>query len=241
MKNIFRFHILFYIFALICFLTGYFYNFLVFTLIIITHELGHIIGGLICKWPIEKIIIFPLGGLTIFKTKINIPLYQELFVTIMGPLFQITFFLIDNQYIKDLNLLILLFNLLPILPLDGSKIINTILNKFFSYYNSIIISVFISMVFITAILIYNKYNLISFLIVIFLIKESLNNYLNKNKFLNKLLLEKKLYNLYFNKRKIIKNRYQFFKNKTHIININNKYITEKEFLRKTFDIPRETW
>ena len=50
-----------FIIGFICFLTGNFKNFIIFSSIIIVHELGHIIGALIFKWKIDKIILLPLA------------------------------------------------------------------------------------------------------------------------------------------------------------------------------------
>ncbi len=236
MKTIFKIHVLFYLTALVSFLTGYFYNFILFTQIILVHELGHIIGGIIFKWKIEKIIILPFGGITFFNTKINLPVHQEIIVTLLGPILQTSLFLIDNQYLKQLNIIILLFNLIPILPLDGSKIVNIILNKFFSYYYSLIISCLISLTLIISMLLKFNFNLILIFILIFLLKNTYINFINKNQYLKKLILEKYLYKFNFKKRKIIKNIKQFKKNTNHIILVKNKYLTEKEFLRKMFDI-----
>ena len=56
-NNVFKIHILFYITAFICFLTGFFKYFIIFTSIIIVHELGHVTGALMFKWNIDKIIL----------------------------------------------------------------------------------------------------------------------------------------------------------------------------------------
>ena len=76
MKTIFKIHPFFYIFALICILTGYFKNFIIIMFIILFHEMGHILAGLYFKWKIEKIIILPFGGLTLFNEKINRPISE---------------------------------------------------------------------------------------------------------------------------------------------------------------------
>ena len=73
---------------------------LLYLLLIIVHELGHFFTAKYFNWEIDKIYIYPLGGLTKFKTLINKPLKEELLVTIMGPIFQILFFnLIINIFI----------------------------------------------------------------------------------------------------------------------------------------------
>ena len=57
--------------AFIAVITGNFKGFLLFTLIIIIHELGHILAALFYKWHIEKVLLLPFGALTIFHEKIN--------------------------------------------------------------------------------------------------------------------------------------------------------------------------
>ena len=96
-KNIFKIHILFYITGLICFITGFFKNFIIFTSIILIHELGHITSALIFKWNIEKVIILPFGGITIFNERIDKSLLEEFIIAIMGPIFQIIFMIIFKE------------------------------------------------------------------------------------------------------------------------------------------------
>ena len=78
--------------AFICALTGYFKHFILFTLLIIIHELGHITGALIFKWKIKKVLILPLGGLTIFDEYLSKSIFEEFIILIMGPLYQIIFY-----------------------------------------------------------------------------------------------------------------------------------------------------
>ena len=131
LKSLFKIkiHLFFYIFMFISLFTGNFWSYIVFTSIIIVHEVGHILGGVIFSWKINKVIILPFGGLTIFNTLINTSLFEQFVVALMGPLFQILYFLILSCFFKldssvvFLNYMILFFNLLPIYPLDGSKIL----------------------------------------------------------------------------------------------------------------------
>ena len=51
---------------------------------------------------------------------------------------------------------------------------------------------------------------------------------------NKFLLERYLNNYNFKKINIIKNENNFFRNRKHILNINNKYELEKDYLRRKF-------
>ena len=64
-------HPLFLITILFFTLLGRFRIICYFMLLIIIHELGHIITGLFFKWKINKIIILPFGCLTKFDIDIN--------------------------------------------------------------------------------------------------------------------------------------------------------------------------
>lgn len=239
-KNIFKVHILFYIVALFCILIGFFREFIIFSSIIIIHELGHIIGTLIFKWKIEKVILLPFGGITIFNEKIDKPLYQEFIIAILGPLFQIIFYFLfnDNYTFSLYNKIILIFNLLPIYPLDGSKIVNVLLNKYISFKKSHLTTLFVSFIFLLQIIyILIKYNisLISLIILLFIIKEVILDY-NKHKYyVNKFFLEKYLYKSIYKKKKIIKNVNEMKKQTNHIIKNGKKCYFEREILDKMFD------
>jgi len=232
MKNIFKIHPLYYLIALISIFTGLFKNFILFTSIILIHELGHILGAIICKWKIKKIILLPFGGLIIFDELLNRRLIEEFVILIMGPLFQILFYFIfkDNMIIKEYNYNLLFFNLLPIIPLDGSKLINIFLNKIFSFNLSHIISIIIS--FITIILVISNKGLIIYLIFIFLIIRNVKELKEHNYLVNKFILERYLYKLKFNKIKFVKglNLKKMKKDNKHIF-YNNKYYLEDELIK----------
>ena len=212
-----------------------------FMLLIFIHELGHIITSIYFKWDIDKIIILPLGGLTKYNIKINTPLKEEFLVAISGVLYQMIFYTliknrIDYEYFNFINYFILIFNLLPIYPLDGSKISNVILNKLFSFKKSINISIIISFIFIIiSTIVFIKINKIVLVTILFLFIEVNKLYKNRKYIFNKFLLERYLEKLKFRKRKKIDNIYQMKKDYTHIFLLNKKYITEKEILKKMFD------
>ena len=138
----------YYLTAFICMVTGNFKVFLFFSCIIIVHEFGHVVAAIYYKWKIEKIILLPFGALTVFSEKINRPLKEEFIILIFGPLFQIVFtiFFINDRNIVNYSNLILMFNLLPIYPLDGSKLLNIILNKLISFKKSHLITIYISFI-----------------------------------------------------------------------------------------------
>lgn len=81
----------------------------------------------------------PMGFSILFKYPIN-SWYKELIVSIAGPItnfaiaggFIILNHVINNEAIIYANLLIGLFNMLPIVPLDGGRIIKAILKKYYA-------------------------------------------------------------------------------------------------------------
>jgi len=144
MKNIYpkiTFHPLLLFFALLAIFTAHFQQFLTFMLIIFIHECGHLLFAFLFHWKIEKIIFLPFGGMIKFHEKLNRPIYQEFLIVLGGPLFQILFSFV---YPTIYHIPLLIFNLLPIYPLDGSKILLLIFNVCFSYYQSYVFLVIFS-------------------------------------------------------------------------------------------------
>lgn len=226
-------------------LTGNIKGFLIFTIIIIIHELGHILASMHYKWNIEKIILLPFGALTIFQEKINRPLKEEFIILIMGPLFQIIFtsFFTNNNNLVSYSNTILLFNLLPIYPLDGSKILNIILNKITNFKKSHLITIYISFITIIIFILKTNFNLIIILILTFILFKLFEEYKNHNNIFNKFLLERYTNSINFKKEKIIKgiNLNKMKRDYKHIFYTNNHYHTEKEILKKRFDLKRKLW
>lgn len=139
MKNTFKFefHILYYVVAFFCMLMGYFKNFIWISLLIMVHECGHVTGAILCNWKIDKVMILPFGGMTILKENLNKPLYQEWLIVLLGPLYQMAFYFFllflhkMNFEFRFYHYILLGFNLLPMIPLDGSKMLGLLLEHFF--------------------------------------------------------------------------------------------------------------
>ena len=235
MKILFKINFLFYIVTFIMLITGYFKDALIIMSIILIHEFGHVITGVLLKWKIEKIVILPFGSLTIFNEDLNKPILEEFLILIMGPIFQISlFFLFDNDLVKNYNLSLLVFNLLPIYPLDGSKIFNLFFQKTMPFINSYIVTIFLSIMIIITILFW-KLNFIVILVLLFLVIENYKTYLKMSFIFNKFLLERKMKKYNFKKVKIINSIKRMYRGYKHVFYIENKYYSEKEYLNKMFD------
>ena len=229
-----KIHPITYLVALIFFIMGKFNSYIIFMIIILIHELGHILSSLYFKWKIEKIIILPFGCMIKFNDLINKPLIEEFFISIMGIIFQIIFSMKINIYY---NYIIILFNLIPIYPLDGSKIINILLNKISNFRLSYLITLLISyiIIFMLILIIIIKKDIICLLIVIPLFINIIKEYNNRYNYINKFYLERYIYNIKFKHIKIINHIHKMKRDNNHIFNIKNKYIKEKEILRNMFD------
>lgn len=253
MKNILNkieFHYTYIIMAFGLVITGHFINLIIFTSLIIIHELGHVIMAIIMRYKVNKIIIYPYGGITNIDTKINTKIENDLLVAISGVVIQsiyfgIIFFLYRNgivrEYVYDLFFLyhksMLIFNLLPIYPLDGAKIVNLILSKYFSFNTSNYISVVISLIMIVVFLysdIYeNNYSII--LVVGVLMKNIYKFYKDISYIYNRFILERYLFKFNYKKKVIIKNKDKMYKNRVHIFNDNGKLMNEKEYISTFFE------
>ncbi len=203
--------------------------------------MGHIVGSIIYKWQIDKVILLPFGGITIFKENIDKSLKEEFMIAILGPLFQLIFYFIykENPIFNYYNLVILLFNLLPIYPLDGSKIINILFNAFLSFKKSHILTIIISVIAMFFIVLINKYNLLLYLIFLFISLEIIKEINKHNYYFNRFLLERYLYDNNYKKKRTISDIRKMCKQTKHIFKINNEYYTEKKIIHNLFDKQRE--
>jgi len=190
---------------------------------------------------INEIYIYPLGGISKFNMDLNISIKKELLILINGPLFQhiaYIFLLVlmptKKELINTYHYSILMFNLLPIYPLDGGKLVKLILNKIISYKSSLKLIIYLSYLVTGLLLLTNKKN-ISLFIMISLLLILITKEKNKIEYIyNKYLLERYLNNYNFKSNKIINNINNLYRDKIHLIHTNNKYISEKEYLEKIY-------
>ena len=89
-----EFHYTYLFIALSFIITGHVKDLLVFTSIIIFHELGHYLMAKINKVKVKKITIYPFGGITTLDTLINININRELLIAMGGILFQTIYMII---------------------------------------------------------------------------------------------------------------------------------------------------
>lgn len=169
------------------------------------HELAHLVTGMIMGLKPETLKIMPLGFCIEFKTNIedynkkilksNMLSVKKIIIAFAGPFVNLIIALLGIVYKIDsniiyANLLIFLFNMLPIYPLDGGRILKNILKMFFSnrkandYTNIIsnILVIVLTMISSILILIYKNIAILVFIATLWaiLIKEN-KKYFTYNK------------------------------------------------------------
>ncbi|MFD2046214.1 site-2 protease family protein [Ornithinibacillus salinisoli] len=177
------------IFIVIAFLTGTFVELMIILLIVLWHELGHYIAAKAFKWRIQSIILWVFGGKMVTDEHGNKSIYEEAVVTIAGPFQHVLIYLLVSilsiyhvippffiETIIFYNTVILIFNLLPIWPLDGGKLLFLLLTLFFPYrkaYHTIIMFSMITCIgLIIGQFLFYPFTLSTFLILLFLFMEN---------------------------------------------------------------------
>lgn len=220
-------------FLLILFLCGYIKNALIIFGIVIFHELGHILISIILGYKIKSIELFPFGGITKIDNIYNSSFINNFLISIMGAVFQCILFIFfkDSFFIK-INLSIMIFNLLPIVPLDGSKILFEIYAYFLPFKKVIKYHYLTSFLFILIYLFLNyKYNFNNYLIISLFIYKTIEVIKNKSIIYEKFILEKMLYDIKYskviNKNELLLN---YKKDTKYYYNLNGKILSDKEYL-----------
>lgn len=236
-----------YLFILVCFLCGFIKNIIIIFSICLFHELGHIFFIKIFKYKIVSVELLPFGGFTTIDKHINSSISKDIIISFGGILFQLmlliivyvlknNFNVITYNLIIKYNYILMIFNLIPIIPLDGNNIVHLLLEKVFSYELSYkintCISIIILIIFGTINYIYklDNYFIISFLIYKLLV------YIKNYKYLkNRFLLERIIYNIDYNKiDNNTKNINSIRKEVLHYFKSNNKYINEKDMIKNNY-------
>ena len=225
-------------------LCGYFNYFLIISIILICHDLGHLILMRIFNVKIIDIQILPFGSMINTNIKYNLSSTKLFLISIGGVLIQLVLYLIfylllkfnlitnlSYQIFLTYNKLIILFNILPIIPLDGSKTLLSFLERVFPYKISIKILNIISLLSTILFILLNEINLNLLLIGAFLLFKTYTEILEHSFIFNKFLLERYLYKINYKKTKNVTNIKMIYKNKYNFINNES----EDRFLAKIFD------
>ena len=235
-----------YVLLLIGMLSGYIKDIVMLFSIVLIHELGHVIFFTLFKIEIERIVIYVTGGICYVNKKINNRILYDFIINIAGIMMQVMLFVIiyllwKNGYVIDstyhmfkiYNISIILFNLLPIIPLDGSKLFFNICSKYFSFIVSYKLMIIVSIISLLLFVIFNVIVGINEIVICIFLLIQLFIVIKEYKYVKgKFYLERILYDNYYdeivNGNCLVKNmkigKYYFFYK-------DGRYYNEKDYLK----------
>lgn len=245
-------------FLLVIFLSlisGLFKDVITLFIIIIIHEIGHIILSLYFNWNIKRVDITICGGFITYDDVIDKPFKEEIIIALSGFLFQFILYFICNllfnlnaidiklfSLINRYNLSIFLFNVLPIYPLDGSKLLLVFYSALMPYKKALKWIYITSFITLSIIVLYFVFFSIKFeysymMIISFILFKIINLIKDTPYLFNRLLFERYLYGTNLKKYKYINNNNLslFSRRKKHYFLIGKHYYDEKFVLSKRFD------
>ncbi|WP_277678942.1 site-2 protease family protein [Gracilibacillus dipsosauri] len=152
-------HPIVFFFLAVSILTGMLTELLIIFLIVLFHEMGHYLCARMFNWRIRRIYLWFFGGVMETEEYGTRPIWEEWLVTIAGPFQHLLIFLIIHfihflplipestlTLAYQYNLFILLGNLLPILPLDGGRMVQLMGDHLLPYQASHMFSIVVSVV-----------------------------------------------------------------------------------------------
>lgn len=176
-----------FLFAILFFFTNQLEIYSLVMIFALIHELAHLLCGILLGLEATTLNVMPLGFSIEFETviedynkkilKSNITSLKKIIIALAGPIINLIIiilgliFKVENSIIYA-NMLLLIFNILPIYPLDGGRIMENVLkifvgNKKAYKYTNLITNIFtIILTMISSILILAFKNIAIFLIVI---------------------------------------------------------------------------
>ncbi|OEF98038.1 hypothetical protein BHF71_03180 [Vulcanibacillus modesticaldus] len=176
-------------------LTGQIVEIITLFAVVIIHEIGHLFTANSYQWKIIEIQLLPFGGMAKVE-QITDSIWEEFIVAISGPFQNLMMIIIAITFQKmnlwskewttffiNANVLVGVFNLLPISPLDGSKILKVFFYRYFPFRKALIYSIFISIVLsilflllVSGIILGTKININGLILAIFFIYNNLQDF-----------------------------------------------------------------
>jgi stage IV sporulation protein FB len=154
-----RIHFLFWIVILLAVMTGRFLEIVTLFVLVIIHEMGHVTAAWSLGWRMKTLELLPFGGVVQTDEWGSVPIHEELIVALSGPFHNVMMILAGGlfmwmgwwdqewtRYFIHLNSILVGFNLLPIYPLDGGRVMQALLGYVLPYQKAVAWTVKISTV-----------------------------------------------------------------------------------------------
>lgn len=243
-------------------MTGTFIHLFILLSIVFIHEIGHVIAANMFKWRIRAIELWIFGGVMKTDENGNRPIKEDIIVTLAGPMqhvliYLFLLFLLKLDYFSSsiihtaihYNWMIFFFNLLPIFPLDGGKLLFYSLSSFFPYRRAHKMTIIFSLSSVVLIILSQvfllPFTLSALLIMIFLLIENRSEWKNHYYLFIRFLLQRMDEPIPFKEKKLTVTSHHrlidifslFMRNRVHqiyFLNRSAKYISEKECLHLYF-------
>ncbi|MCM3785791.1 M50 family metallopeptidase [Neobacillus mesonae] len=153
-------HPVFVLIMMLSVLTGRFIELLTLFAIVFIHELGHASCAALLGIRVTSIQMLPFGGVATIEDRGDLTASKEILISLAGPFQNILMIVAalamqsagfwDGEFLHyfiSSNLIIALFNLLPVLPLDGGKIVQAVISIFLPYHRTLLVTYKVSIIF----------------------------------------------------------------------------------------------
>ncbi len=149
-------------------LTGSFIELITLFAIVLIHEMGHMSAAIVLGIKVRSVQLLPFGGVVSIEDHGKLTAWKEIIIALAGPLqngimmgIGLAFMAAEwgniefILYIVHGNMVIAVFNLLPILPLDGGKILQSLASRYYPYHWTLLWSSRVSIVTSVVVIIYS--------------------------------------------------------------------------------------
>ena len=247
----------FYAMTLLAIMLGYLNEYFIFALTIIVHELGHLTMAFFYKWDLVELKFFAFGGVMEFKGELNKSNKEDLIISSGGILFNIimliVLYVLRNNTVSAIHnnlinyaiwaqLFIIIFNSIPLPPLDGSRIVHAILCQFIPYKKVLQIMKGMNSILITFLTIVTfLYDIRQIFIVVIFLSYSTIKYNKEIDYLfQRFLLQKRMYINVGLSRKIVEISNDYWENKiyrgySNLFQVKNRLYEEMKYLKLKYE------
>lgn len=233
--SIINIHPLTFFYLLMSLLAGEIEYYVLSLFIVLVHEMAHYISALYFCFEINKIVVLPFGAYLQLNDMYLHDIKEELCVVLAGPATHLFLFYIIQiifegrieEYLLTFNSFVFIFNMLPIYPMDGHRMISLLIQSVCDLKTSLYISLKIS-VLSFCILSMFYFEIETFVIIVYLLQSQLQYYFSIPDILRSVYAH---INYEDQSRKIIiQKEYKYKRGYNNFYIINNKLQDENEVI-----------